>query len=62
MGGAARYARAVAVSTEVKEPAILRPRSALRHFDFARYPAPARLAPFVDHFWTVTWDLPPGQT
>jgi len=52
----------VAVSIEVKEPAILRPRSALRHFDFARYPVPVRLAPFVDHFWTVVWDLPAGQT
>jgi AraC-like DNA-binding protein len=43
-------------------PGILRPRSALQHFVFHRYPAPAGLADLVDHFWTVTWDLPPGQT
>ena len=49
-------------SPGVDEPAILRARDALRHFDFQRHPAPTALAASVDHFWTVVWDLPAGET
>lgn len=62
MGGVYGYARGVAGLLDLDEPAILGPRSALQHFDLARYPAPAPLTSFVDHFWTVVWDLPAGQT
>jgi AraC-like DNA-binding protein len=52
----------VVAPSDAASRSILRPRSALQHFVFHRYPAPATLADLVDHFWTVTWDLPPGQT
>jgi AraC-like DNA-binding protein len=50
------------VTEQVIEPSILRPRSALRHFDYQRHEPPAPLGEFIDHFWTVTWALGFGQS
>lgn len=44
------------------EPGILRPEQARRYFDYQRHLPPAGLAGYLENFWTVTWDLPPGQT
>ena len=43
------------------DPSILRPRSSQQHFDYERHEAPAPLDEFIEHFWTVTWALGPGQ-
>ena len=44
------------------EPGILRPEQARRHFDYQRHAPPLELARYVENFWTITWELPPGQT
>ena len=44
------------------DPSILRPRSSSQHFCYERHEAPAPLGEFIEHFWTVTWALDPGQT
>jgi AraC-like DNA-binding protein len=44
------------------EPSILRPHLSLRHFDYQRHEAPPPLGEFIEHFWTVTWALGPGQS
>ena len=36
---------------------LLRPLAPPRHFHFARYLPSPDLAPFIEHFWTVAWDL-----
>ncbi len=46
---------------QVREPAILRPSSAAEAFDYQRHHPPAELAPFVEHFWTITWSRPPDR-
>ncbi|MGI5273486.1 AraC family transcriptional regulator [Nonomuraea sp. CA-218870] len=33
------------------------PYAGLAAFDFARHPPSTALAPYLDHFWVVTWDL-----
>jgi AraC-like DNA-binding protein len=46
----------------MSEAAILRPRMSSRHFDHQRHPSPAGLSDLVENLWTVTWDLPAGET
>jgi AraC-like DNA-binding protein len=42
-------------------PVVLRPRAVGRRpFAVERTPPPAPLVAVVDHFWAVTWQLPPG--
>lgn len=41
---------------------LLRPLAGLEHFRLSRTAVPDDLAPFLTHFWTVEWDLPPGET
>ena len=36
---------------------VLHARTAARSFGLARHDPPADLAPFVDYFWVVRWDL-----
>jgi AraC-like DNA-binding protein len=50
------------VTEQVSEPSILRPHSALRHFDYQQHSPPPPLSELVEHFWTVTWALRPGQS
>jgi AraC-like DNA-binding protein len=50
------------VSQQVTEPSILRPGSALQHFGYQRHEAPSPLGALIDHFWTVTWALAPGES
>lgn len=38
-------------------PGILHARAAQEHFTYASAPPAAALAPFVEHYWTVRWDL-----
>ena len=47
---------------QVIEPSILRPRSSHQHFDYQRHQAPAPLDGLIEHFWTVTWELGPGES
>lgn len=41
---------------------LLRPAEARRHIDLVRTAPPAELAPWVEHLWSVRWDLPAGRT
>ncbi|MET0693935.1 MAG: DUF6597 domain-containing transcriptional factor, partial [Propionibacteriaceae bacterium] len=43
--------------TTVEEPGILHPFEAQQRFDYRRHEPDQRLAPFVENFWTITWDL-----
>jgi AraC-like DNA-binding protein len=49
------------MSRRVVEPGILRPGSSLQNFDYVRHQTPENLSPWVENFWTITWDLPPGE-
>ncbi len=40
---------------------IVDPGAMLEVVDFARHPAGDELAPVIEWFWSVAWDLPPGQ-
>ena len=40
---------------------ILNPYEGLRHFALGRHAPCAELAPWVETYWTVTWDLPSGE-
>jgi AraC-like DNA-binding protein len=40
----------------------LRPEEGLRHFTLGRPAAHADLAAWVEWYWTVRWDLPPGAS
>ncbi|WP_448319103.1 DUF6597 domain-containing transcriptional factor [Streptomyces sp. CO7] len=42
---------------QTRRRAILDPRTAAERFLLAREPAPADLAPFLDGFWILRWDL-----
>jgi hypothetical protein len=46
----------------VSEAAILLPRMSSRHFDHRRHPLPPSLSDLVENLWTVTWDLPAGES
>jgi AraC-like DNA-binding protein len=50
------------VSQQVTEPSILRPQTALQHFDYQRHHPPAPLDTLIEDFWTVTWALAPGES
>lgn len=39
------------------EPGILHPTVAHQRFDYRRHRPDDRLAPYVENFWTITWDL-----
>jgi AraC-like DNA-binding protein len=39
------------------ERGILHPSVAHQQFDYRKHEADHRLAPFVENFWTITWDL-----
>jgi AraC-like DNA-binding protein len=54
--------RSPLVTQELIEPSILRPRSALQHFDYQRHGPAAPLGELIEHFWTVTWALSPGES
>ena len=41
---------------------IVDPAAMVQVVDFARYPPGDALDGLVDWFWSVSWDLPPGQT
>ena len=45
----------------VTEPGILHPGRSQQRFDYQRHKPDPRLAPFVENFWTITWELPPGE-
>jgi AraC-like DNA-binding protein len=50
------------VTNRVVEPGILRPASSLQNFDYVRHQTPENLSRWVENFWTITWDLPLGQS
>jgi hypothetical protein len=50
------------VGQQVSEAAILLPRMSSRHFDHRRHPLPPSLSDLVENLWTVTWDLPAGES
>ncbi len=50
------------MARRVVEPGILRPRTSLEHFDYLRHEPPPQLADVIENFWTITWDLPAGET
>src|SRR5437762_1261829 len=39
------------------EPGILNPTVAARRFAYERHVPEPRLQPYVENFWTITWDL-----
>ncbi len=43
------------------EPGILHPDRSRQRFDYRRHKPDPGLAPFVENFWTITWELPPGE-
>ncbi len=45
----------------VTEPGILHPVRSQQAFDYRRHDPGPRLAPFVENFWTITWNLPRGE-
>lgn len=56
-------------ATEIEPPpvdrstrGILRPYAGLERFELSRAAPPEELTAFVTHFWTVRWNLPPGET
>jgi hypothetical protein len=50
------------VRQRIGEAAILRPKLSSRHFNYRRHEAPSELSDFVENLWTVTWDLPAGDS
>jgi AraC-like DNA-binding protein len=50
------------VIQQVSEPSILRPHSALQHFDYQRHEPPPPLGELIEDFWTVSWALGPGES
>jgi AraC-like DNA-binding protein len=46
----------------VVEPGILRPRTSFEHFDYVRHEPATPLADVIENFWTITWELPAGET
>jgi AraC-like DNA-binding protein len=46
----------------IGEAAILRPQLSSRHFNYRRHEAPSELSDFVENLWTVTWELPAGNS
>jgi AraC-like DNA-binding protein len=44
-------------SVEEKPRGILNPKMGQQKFQLARYEPCAELAPYVEHYWTVKWDL-----
>ena len=50
------------MSQQVIEPSILRPQTALQHFDYQRHEPPEPLGTLIEDFWTVTWELGPGES
>jgi AraC-like DNA-binding protein len=47
----------VPVESATTEPGILHPGLSAQRFDYRRHEPDPRLAPFVENFWTITWDL-----
>lgn len=50
------------MAVQPAEPGILRPTAAGRYFDYRRHEPPAELAGSIENFWTITWDLPAGES
>ncbi|HEY5822413.1 MAG TPA: helix-turn-helix domain-containing protein [Propionibacteriaceae bacterium] len=50
------------MSQPESEPGILRPQLSAEHFDYRRHEPDPLFAHWVENFWTITWDLPPGAT
>lgn len=50
------------MSRRVVEAGILQPRTSLEHFDYVRHASPPQLADVIENFWTITWELPAGET
>lgn len=49
------------VTSGVSEPGILYPSLSRHKFDYQRHVPDRLLATFVENFWTVTWQLAPGE-
>lgn len=41
---------------------ILNSAAAKQHYELKRYPPSAELAPYVDYFWIVRWNVPAGMS
>ncbi|MBI0385380.1 hypothetical protein JBE27_56210, partial [Streptomyces albiflaviniger] len=41
---------------------ILRPDQLAKHVRLERVPCGTELAPWVEHYWTLHWQLPPGTS
>jgi AraC-like DNA-binding protein len=50
------------VGRRVVEPGILQPRTSFERFDYLRHEPPPSLADVIANFWTITWNLPAGET
>lgn len=44
-------------ASKVSHRGILKPQQAAEHFTLSRYPPSPELAPFVERYWMVHWDL-----
>jgi AraC-like DNA-binding protein len=49
------------MGTVERTQGILNPYEGFRRFSLGRHEPSAELAPWVETFWTVTWDLPSGE-
>jgi hypothetical protein len=49
--------RRVGAPVQPLEPGILHPSAAARRFAYERHVPDVRLQPYVENFWTITWDL-----
>jgi AraC-like DNA-binding protein len=50
------------VTPSALDASILRPRASAKNFSYERHAVPLGLAPLIEHFWTVSWDLEAGRT
>ena len=49
-----------ALTLQDRYKGVLNPAAVGKLFRLERYPAPPDLAPFIEWYWLVAWDLPPG--
>lgn len=45
-----------------KPRGVLNRRPSAKALEHTRWPASAALSPFIEHYWSVRWDLPAGET
>lgn len=53
---------AVVMPATATTSGVLRPEELARHVQVQRFSCAAALAPWVEHLWSLRWDLPPGTS